>query len=319
MLTLKNPIIMLQTYCNLEEETRNGYTVTAKMKQAWNVEIDLLMQLLDVCQKNNLRCWVADGTLLGAVRHQGFIPWDNDIDVCMLRDDYDRLLALPEGAFKEPYFLQTPYSDKDYFRGHAQLRNSETAAIRPSDSYRPFNQGIFIDIFPLDAVPEDEAVLQTVLRSVRKTTRFLKAKDTPILLSGRIGLLFRKWRCKWAVRKHGWNAIYQKGVDDMLRATKMEDCRYVAELGYSGTEYLLDKHIFDDTVMLDFEKVKVPAPAGYECYLRSQYGDDYMTPRQVATAHDDALFDTRRSYIELLPQARRQYKKKQLGKLMFWK
>lgn len=305
----------IKTYCNLEEETRCGYTISAQMKKVWNVEIDLLVKLLDVCDRLGLRCWVADGTLLGAVRHKGFIPWDNDIDVCMLREDYDRLLTIGQEAFSHPYFLQSPYSDKDYFRAHAQLRNSATVGIRPSDSYRPFNQGIFIDIFPLDAVPEDKTLLQTVLKSVRRTTRFLKAKDTPILISGRIGLVFRKWKCRWVVWRKGWERIYKEGVDDMLRKASMKDCRYVAELGYSGTDNLLDKHIFDDTVMLDFEQVKVPAPKGYEEFLRTQYGPDYMTPRQIGTAHDDALFDTEHSYTELLPQAKRQYRRKQLGKL----
>lgn len=304
-----------KTYCNLDEELRNGYTIPAEMKKVWNVEIDLLMQLLSVCEQYQLRCWVDGGTLLGAVRHKGFIPWDNDIDVCMLREDYDRLVEIGTQAFTHPYFLQTPYSDKDYFRGHAQLRNSQTSAIRPSDSYRPFNQGIFIDIFPLDAVPEDEEKLKQVLRSVSRTVKFLKAKDTPILISGRLGLIFRKWRCRWAVRRMGWNTIYREGVDDVLRSTSMDQCRYVAELGYSGTEILFDKHFFDDTVMLDFEQVKVPAPAAYDAFLRTQYGDSYMTPRQIPTAHDDAVFDTERSYTELLPLARRKYLKKQLRKL----
>ena len=310
---------MPKTYCKLDEETRSGYTVTSAMKQVWNVELELLAQFLDVCRRLGLRCWVADGTLLGAVRHKGFIPWDNDIDVCMMRPDYDRLVEAGPHEFKHPYFLQTAYSDKDYFRGHAQLRNTQTAAIRPSDSYRPFNQGIFIDIFVLDAVPEDTEHLNKVLRSVRRTTRFLKAKDTPILLSGRLGLLFRKWRCQLAVRQKGWDTIYRSGIDDMLRLTNIQDCRYVAEMGYSGTENLLDKHIFDDTVMLDFEQLKVPAPVGYELFLRTQYGDDYMTPRQIATAHDDALLSTTQSYTELIPAARRQYRRKQFGKLKFWK
>lgn len=305
----------MKKYCNLEEETRNGYTVSRQMKEVWNVETDLLVQLLDVCQKHNLRVWVADGTLLGAVRHKGFIPWDNDIDVCMLREDYDRLLALPQGTFQKPYFLQSAYSDTHYFRGHAQLRNSDTAGIRPSDSYLPFNQGIFIDIFPLDAVSEDMERRKVITKSVRKTTRFLKTMDTPLFLSGRWGLVFRKWRCRWAVKQRGWEAIYREGVDDMLRSTDMDDCRYVAEISFSAYDSLLDKHIFDDTVMLDFESIKVPAPGDYEKYLRTQYGDDYMTPRQVSTAHDDAVFDAHHSYRELMPAVRRQYRKKQLAKL----
>ena len=284
------------------------------MKHVWAVEINLLEQLLDVCRKHNLRVWVADGTLLGAVRHKGFIPWDNDIDVCMLRDDYDRLLQIGPDAFKHPYFLQTPYTDKRYYHGHAQLRNSETAAIRPSDSYRPFNHGIFIDIFPLDAVSEDEERRQYVSRRVRKVTRFLYAYDTPILLSGRIGLVFRKWKCRWQVWRKGWQNIYHE-ADDTLRSTDIKQSKYVAEISFSGYDFLLDKHIFDDTVMLPFENIEVPAPKDYDGFLRAVYGNNYMTPLQTATAHDDVLFDTTRSYRELLPQARRLYRKKQLRKL----
>ena len=285
------------------------------LRKVWDVETDLLAKLLDVCNKLGVRCWVADGTLLGAVRHKGFIPWDNDIDVCMFRSDYNILMEKGPTMFEYPYFLQTPYTDKNYYHGHCQLRNSDTAAIRPSDSYRPFNQGIFIDIFPLDAVPEDADQLRYVLRSVRKTTRFLKTKDTPILISGRIGLIFRKLRCKFAVMRKGWVSIYREGVDNVLGETKLEDCRYVAELGFSGSNYLLDKHIFDDTVLLDFEQLKVPAPIGYDAYLKTQYGDNYMTPIKVATAHDDAVFDTEKSYVDLLPMVRKLYRKKQLKKL----
>ena len=306
---------MNKVYCDTNEEIRCGYTVSARMKAVWNVEIDLLVKLLEVCERHHLRCWVADGTLLGAVRHKGFIPWDNDIDVCMLRDDYDRLLALGADAFEYPYFLQSPYSDDSYFRAHAQFRNSATAGIRPSDSYRPFNQGLFIDIFPLDAVPEDLEERRAILKRIRKVTRFLKAKDTPILASGRLGLVFRKLECKWMVWRKGWITIY-KEVDELLRSADLSKCRYVAELGFSGDEYLLDKRIFDSTVMLDFEQIQVPVPVGYESYLRTQYGDDYMTPRQVPTAHDDMVVDVERSYVELLPEVRRQYSRSAIKRLL---
>ena len=284
------------------------------LKEIWKIEVDLLQQLLDVCKKHNLRVWVADGTLLGAVRHKGFIPWDNDIDVVMLREDYDRLLQLPPDTFRHPYFLQTAYTDQHYYHAHAQLRNSETAAIRPSDSHRPFNQGIFIDIFPLDAVSEDMEQRQYVAHRIRKVTRFLHAHDTPILLSGRIGLVFGKWKCRWQVWRKGWQNIYRE-VDDVLRATDIHQCQYVAEISFSSYDFLIDKRIFDDTVMLPFEGIEVPAPKDYDSFLRAVYGDNYMTPLQTGTAHDDMLFDTTHSYRELMPQARRIYRQKQLRKL----
>lgn len=300
----------------LKEENRGGYVVPAEMKEAWAVQMDLLNQLVNVCKTYGLRVWVTDGTLLGAVRHHGFIPWDDDIDVMMLREDYDKLLALGNDVFEEPYFLQDAYSDIDYCHGHAQLRNSRTTAIRPSDSFQQFNQGIFIDIFVLDAVPEDEAKRVATNKESRRIRRFLKAKNTSILYSGRLTLIGRKIKARKAVKKQGWQNIYKKS-EDILRSVSLEDCRYVAERSFSGDTYLHDKHIFDETVWLDFENMKVPAPKKYHEYLVGQFGKEYMTPLQIATGHGSLVIDTSRSYKEILPQVRKDYKRSLFKRL--WK
>jgi len=293
---------------------KTTYTVSDEMKKVWLVEMDLLDQLIDVCKKYNLKMWVDGGTLLGAVRDHGFIPWDDDIDVCMPREDYDRLVALGNKIFKEPYFLQTAYSDIDYHRGHAQLRNSLTTAIRPSDSYQPFNQGIFIDIFVIDGVPGDETESKELARWVRKRLRYLKAKNTAILASGRLGLIFRKLKCRLEVRRRGWQSIY-KEIEDRLRINSFSESEQVAEISYSGLDILFDRHIFDETVWLDFEDMKVPAPVGYDKLLTTQYGD-YMQPSPAPTGHGDVIFDTERSYSELLPMVRSNYRRSAFKRLL---
>ena len=94
-----------------EEEVRCGYLVTQKMKKVWAVGLNLLEQFDKICQAHGLRYYACYGTLLGAVRHQGFIPWDDDIDVAMFRDDYERLKLIAQEEISYPYFLQNSYND----------------------------------------------------------------------------------------------------------------------------------------------------------------------------------------------------------------
>lgn len=298
----------------LEEEDRGGYVVPSKMKEVWAIQMDLLTQLINVCQQNNIKMWVDGGTLLGAVRHHGYIPWDDDIDVIMLREEYDKLMEIGKDAFTAPYFFQSAYTDSGYSLGHAQLRNSQTAAIRPADSFKLYNQGIFIDIFVLDAVPEDESLRLSTVKESNRIWRFLKARDTNILYSGRLTLIGRKLKARHAVKKYGWANLYRKG-EDLLRNVSINDCRYVAYRSYFGDRFLYDKHIFDDTIWIDFEHIKVPVPKKYHEFLVVHYGSDYMTPHHDYTNHGDLVFDTSRSYKEVLPEVRKAYKHSLLKRL----
>ena len=120
----------------LNEEIRNGYVVSSQMKEVWAIELDLLVEFDRVCKEIGVKYFLDSGTLLGAVRHKGFIPWDDDIDVSMLREDYDRLVQRGPSLFKAPYFFQCAYTDEGYYRFHAQLRNSETTGMLPYEKHR---------------------------------------------------------------------------------------------------------------------------------------------------------------------------------------
>lgn len=292
---------------NMETEVRDGYTVSAEMKKVWAVELDLLRVFINYCEKHQLRFWVEGGTLLGAVRHKGFIPWDDDVDVAMLREDYDRMCQeIGNDGLEAPYFLQTAFTDVDYYRGHAQLRRSDTAAIRPSDCFQPFNQGIFIDIFPYDAVPDDEELVKKQRRESRKIFRFLKAKNVHCLSSGRLTLIFRKLKARHDVKKYGWQNIYKKGEDAMRLLGKYPHTK-VGSLTMEGT--IWEKRIFDEIIMLPFEDIMVPAPKDYDAFLRTVFGPDYMTPIQAPSMHGSVVFDTEHCYKDLLPRIQKEYRK----------
>ncbi len=280
----------------------------AELKDIWAVELDLLRVFLQYCERHGLRCWVEGGTLLGAVRHKGFIPWDDDVDLAMPREDYDRMCRIGNEGLEEPYFLQTAYSDTDYHRGHAQFRRSDTAAIRPSDCYQPFNQGIFIDIFPLDAAPDDRALVHEHRKRCLKILKLLKAKNTHCITSGRLTLIFRKLKARWMVKKMGWTTIYEKAEEEMRALARMPHTK-VGELTSLGEDKLWDKSIFAETVMLPFENLMVPAPKGWDAFLRVSFGDDYMTPIQAPSMHGEVVFDTERSYKEVLPEVQRDYRR----------
>jgi lipopolysaccharide cholinephosphotransferase len=292
----------------MEAEYRDGYLVSEEMKRVWAVELDLLRHFLDYCRRHQLRCWVEGGTLLGAVRHRGFIPWDDDVDLAMPRSDYDRMCQIGNDGIDEPYFLQTAWTDVDYHRGHAQFRRSDTAAIRPSDCFQPFNQGIFIDIFPLDASPDDSQLVHAHRRRCQKLLKFLKAKNTHCFYSGRLTLIFRKLRARYLIHKNGWLYYYRQAEDEMRALAQMPH-DYVAELTSLGEEPRWPKHIFDQTIMLPFEDMEVPAPAGYHTFLTCSFGPDYMTPVQAPSQHGSVVFDTARSYRDVLPEVQRDYRR----------
>ena len=296
---------------NIREEQRNNFLVTTQRKKIWKLELDILQRLLEVCQCHGLQCWLDSGSLLGAVRHHGFIPWDDDIDVVMFRDDYDKLMQIGPSEFIYPMFFQSAYTDRNYFRGHVQIRNSETTAILPSEYDRKFNQGIFIDIFPLDALPVSEKeYIQLEKKSIRMKEKMIRYHHLPFLS------LFEK-HCfqnivKWILSEveiglaGGLRRYYAK-YENLFRRNKINNVIQLTKISSFSTKYRgIDKHIFNETIWLPFENILVPVPKEYDMYLKMMYGDDYMTPSKVSSFHGEVYFDTEHSYAEVLPQYRKE-------------
>ena len=136
------------------EEVRCGFLVTEKMKRVWAVQLSMLDEVERICRKYGLRYFADSGTLIGAVRDKGYIPWDDDIDLAMLREDYERFVKVAPRELGEGLKLQTVYTEENYLRGHAQIRDGRTTGYNEEDARAGYNCGIFIDIFPLDGMPD---------------------------------------------------------------------------------------------------------------------------------------------------------------------
>ena len=286
---------------NLNSETRNGYTISSDMKKVWNIQMKMVVKLIDVCNKYNLKVWADGGTLLGTVRDHGYIPWDDDIDMVMLRDDYNRLLQIAPTEFQEPFFFQNVYTDKNYPRGHSQLRYNGTAAILPCDVNCEFNQSIFIDIFVYDQLPKDKSAL---LQAMRKAEHYRNLLCN--ITYGKFSLSHPKVTIKYLLSKvyftfNSFIEVYNKFQRCYTEyKTKMSN---VVSCPMFCFKFVFDiqrkKEWYADTIFMPFEDIQMPVPIGYDEILRNQYGD-YMTPVKAPSLHGGVIFDTERPYTEVL-------------------
>lgn len=285
----------------LQEEVRNGYRVSSEMKAVWKKELNLVQKLLDVCKKYNLKVFADAGTLLGAVRHKGFIPWDDDMDFAMFRSDYDVLLKVAKDEFTSPYFLQTVYNDKLYLRGHAQLRDITTTAMQPTELNEEYNRGIFIDIFVLDGVPADASDLEELKNRILYTKSLAELKKRGIRYSDQLKFddIPNCFNENDAIQK------YYSYIDDLLRKNSVDECEYVAPLNFifETQKRKRKKSLYDEIVWSDFEYIKVPIPKYYDEYLTARYGD-YHVAKHDKTTHGDMIYSLDKSadeYIASLP------------------
>lgn len=289
-----------------EEELRDGYLVTAETKKIWAVELDLLNEFIRVCNKHNIKYFADGGTMLGAVRHKGFIPWDDDIDIVMTREEYRKLEQIAPSEFEFPYFWQTEKTDTGSMRGHAQLRNCLTTGILKSEYRRKFrfNQGIFIDVFPIDYIPDERAWQNVFFLELFEQRE--KAFEYTYLTTR-----FReKGYGMYKVCRNIYHSILSRGNMRNKEYDKLENLmmRYntnpTKTVGKVFFRYIPDIVIwqsqwFDDVIEYPFEMLKVNIPVGYDAILTKLYGN-WQTPNVEPSTHGDVIFDADKPYQEYL-------------------
>ena len=305
----------MNQYINFEPENIDGFEVSKKRKKIWNIELDLLFKLDEVCKKYNLKYWLDGGSLLGAIRHKGFIPWDDDVDLVMFRDDYDKLVEVSKVEFSEPYYFQIINNDPKYAGIHAKIRNSNTTAIFKSWLFTDINQGIFIDIFPLDAVPNNENERKELFDNATKLGKAVKSYytyDHILSLNPRIikMLLQRRKIAKSLIKDESDYVSKFNEFENLFRKYSINDNSLLGSLALGlcdNKEYIFSKSDFSDTLYVDFCGYKLPIPIGYKNILERYFGPDYMTPKVYPGDHGYVYYDTEKSYLEYLVPLRKDY------------
>lgn len=286
---------------NLEKETICGYEVSAQMKRIWAMELDMVEKFVAVCREYGLNYMIMGGTLLGAIRHKGFIPWDNDIDIIMPRKDFNKLLEVGPGAFHSPLFFQTPVTEESrFFSTYVKIRNGNGTAGTREDFESGINCGMFIDIFCLDEIPDSTSARKRYFRrlnEIAKMQRFSLGKTLPGGFVNKMKHSLQKWVYRVIYHNPDTAALF-KIYQNAAGQYAGKNCRQVAHQAFGYSEhYIWNKRDWGEHIQLDFEGLKLDAPKGYDAILKRQYGDYMRIPEDKST-HDYFEFDPDISYTE---------------------
>ena len=280
-----------------EEEIRCGFLVSEKRKKIWAVELDLYLKFQEVCNKHHLTFWGDGGTLLGAVRHNGYIPWDDDLDLIMPREDYDRLMRIAPAEFTGQYFYQTPHTDPNYGYSFAKLRNSNTTCMPEVFAKAGFNHGIPIDIFPLDEICLDtfDENNDRIKDCIMKCSSYMKRNSIDLLNEHQLQNFKKYWTDNPA---HEFDLIQQIASNPKHKGSLFVSDSVVTT--FSTKARIWKKAWYDKTVWHSFETVDLPMPAAVDERLKAQYGDYMVFPpaEERGVWHPGVLWDPDKPYLE---------------------
>lgn len=275
------------------------------MTELQKIEFELLKKFVEICNKYNLTYYLVCGSALGAAKYQGFIPWDDDIDVALPRKDYEIFLEKAQELLPEHVFLQNYRTEKYFYVLGSKLRDSRTTYIEKGIEHLPINHGVFIDIFPLDGYPVEEKEIRLFERKKMYYYRRRYVRLRPIIHRD-IGLTV----CSCLHRLFGMYSDTEKYVRENEQLNKKYPvgksklwCNYANSK--SKLEYAPQWHYGVGTTM-KFEGLDVRIPEKYDEYLTQKYGDwraDLPKEKQVGHHYYEVCdLDTPYTeYLEKLP------------------
>lgn len=240
-------------------------------------QLYIMSEVAKICEENNIRYYLCGGSLLGAIRHNGFIPWDDDLDITMYREDLNKLTAILREKHSDVFFVQDFKSDKNYTRYITKIRLNGTFQVEEHYKSDEIHQGIYIDIFPLDHVTKTDGLgLKFRGKLLRYLFAFKSAKCTNDLLTTETKKTVIK------ILKPFTKLIPDRFVNGLFNwvctATDKPGAKYTTSFAshYRWKKQLVENSVYGDGVMHKFENCEFRIPSEYETLLLQIFGKKYM-------------------------------------------
>lgn len=271
------------------------------LKTIKNIELQMLRAFVEICECLNVKYYLLGGTALGAVRHHGFIPWDDDIDVGLLRKDYELFISKAQSFLPDYYFLQNIYSDPECMINFSKIRDSRTTFIETSTKNKKMNHGVYIDIFPLDYYPDDEDDRKKIKKKKRLISRRLYKEYTmpDEIKSGRTREKVKKLISVLLSIK------YHHPIDALLENERLNTAfnkgkNLINYCGAWGEKEIIPEDWFGEGVKVEFEGLQLLIPKSYDKYLARIYGDYMKLPPidKRQSHHYTEVVDLQKPYTE---------------------
>ena len=271
------PVMALVERLPMRQRKENPPMDRELLRKVQLTQLEIAKEIRRVCQENDIRFFLDAGTFLGAVRHQGFIPWDDDMDVGMLREDYDKFCRIAPEKLGKDYCFQSWYEDPNYALPFGKVMKRGTVYLEGKKTNRLQENGFYVDIFPYDHVPAEKKARKKLSRKLNRVyrTKLMHCGYKPWMDNDKVVLYKRLGYLLYQVRALFWGGEALTLRFDTL-AKSCPRSGLVCEQEGKKDPFCFDLELFQDLTQYTFEGELFPGVRDYDRFLRAMYGD-YMT------------------------------------------